>query len=86
MMSAFLLKIDGGVHDYKGIGIVYKPIDKALQWLDEAYARGLNWVCSAPSHHGLYAHVRSSWLRWGWLRRCLRSSSRPRTTAVSRRP
>ncbi len=44
MMSAFLLKIDGGEHDYKGIGIVYKPIDKALQWLDEAYARGLNWV------------------------------------------
>lgn len=44
MMSAFLLKIDGGEHDYKGIGIVYKPIDKALQWLDEAYARGLRWV------------------------------------------
>ena len=44
MMSAFLLKIDGGDHDYKGIGIVYKPIDKALQWLDEAYARGLRWV------------------------------------------
>ncbi len=44
MMSAFLLKIDGGEHDYKGIGIVYKPIDKALQWLDEAYARSLRWV------------------------------------------
>ncbi len=44
MMSAFLLKIDGGEHDYKGIGIVYKPIDKALQWLDEVYARGLRWV------------------------------------------
>jgi len=44
MMSAYLLKLDGGEHDYKGIGIVYKPIDKALTRLDEAYARGLNWV------------------------------------------
>ena len=44
MMSSFLLKIDGGVHDYKGIGIVYKPIDRALTWLDNAYARMLHWV------------------------------------------
>ena len=44
MMSAYLLKIDGGVHDYKGLGIVYKPIDRALTWLDEAYARALQWV------------------------------------------
>ena len=44
MMSAYLLKIDGGVHEYKGIGIVYKPIDRALAWLDDAYARALTWV------------------------------------------
>lgn len=44
MMSAYMLRIDGGEHGYKGIGIVYKPIDKALNRLDEAYARGLNWV------------------------------------------
>lgn len=44
MMSAYLLKIDGGVHDYKGIGIVYKPIDRALAWLDNAYAKALHWV------------------------------------------
>lgn len=44
MMSAYLLKLDGGVHDYKGLGIVYKPIDAALAWLDEAYARTLRWV------------------------------------------
>ena len=44
MMSAYLLKLDGGVHDYKGIGIVYKPIDRALEWLDNAYARALDWV------------------------------------------
>lgn len=44
MMSSFLLKIDGGVHDYKGLGIVYKPIDRALTWLDNAYARMLHWV------------------------------------------
>ena len=44
MMSAYLLKLDGGVHDYKGVGIVYKPIDRALEWLDDIYARSLNWV------------------------------------------
>ncbi len=43
MMSAFLLKIDGGQHDYKGVGIVYKPIDRALTWLDNAYERMLRW-------------------------------------------
>ncbi|MDE5731172.1 MAG: efflux RND transporter permease subunit [Alistipes sp.] len=44
MMSAYMLKIDGGEHDYKGIGIVYKPIDRALAWLDEVYAQMLRWV------------------------------------------
>ncbi|MDE7005242.1 MAG: efflux RND transporter permease subunit, partial [Alistipes sp.] len=44
MMSAYLLKLDGGVHDYKGLGVIYKPIDRALEWLDNAYARALNWV------------------------------------------
>ncbi|MDE5707203.1 MAG: efflux RND transporter permease subunit, partial [Alistipes sp.] len=44
MMSAYMLKIDGGDHDYKGIGIVYKPIDRALAWLDEVYAWMLRWV------------------------------------------
>ena len=44
MMSAYLLKLDGGQHDYRGLGIVYKPIDRALAWLDGAYARALDWV------------------------------------------
>ena len=44
MMSAYMLKLEGGVHDYKGLGVVYKPIDRALEWLDNAYARSLNWV------------------------------------------
>ena len=43
MMSAFLLKKEGGIHTYKGIGIVYKPIDRALAALDSAYARSLAW-------------------------------------------
>ena len=43
MLSAYILKIDGGVHDYKGLGIIYKPIDKALGWLDRVYARVLTW-------------------------------------------
>ena len=44
MLSAYLLKIDGGVHTYKGIGVIYKPIDKFLAWLDEFYAKTLGWV------------------------------------------
>ena len=44
MMSAYILKLEGGEHDYKGLGIVYKPIDKALMWLDNAYGRALDWV------------------------------------------
>ncbi len=44
MMSAYMLKIDGAAHTYKGIGIIYKPIDKFLQWLDRAYERMLRFV------------------------------------------
>ncbi len=44
MLSAYILKSDGGVHDYKGIGVVYKPIDRFLTWMDEAYASMLAWV------------------------------------------
>ncbi len=44
MMSAYMLKLGGGDHDYKGIGVLYKPIDMALTWLDNAYARMLQWV------------------------------------------
>ena len=44
MLSAYLLRVDGGVHTYKGLGIVYKPIDKFLAWLDAFYARTLGWV------------------------------------------
>ena len=44
MMSAYMLKLEGGIHDYKGLGMVYKPVDRALEWLDNAYARSLNWV------------------------------------------
>lgn len=44
MMSAFLLRREGGVHDYRGLGVIYKPVDRALAWLDAAYARALGWV------------------------------------------
>ena len=44
MMSAYLLRREGGVHDYQGLGVIYKPIDRALAWLDTAYARSLGWV------------------------------------------
>ncbi len=44
MLSAYMLKLEGGEHTYKGIGILYKPIDKALHWLDNAYERALRFV------------------------------------------
>lgn len=44
MMSAYLLKIDGAAHTYKGIGIIYKPIDKFLIWLDRVYEKALRFV------------------------------------------
>ncbi len=44
MLSAYILSAKGGVHDYKGLGIVYKPIDLALNWLDRAYAKMLRLV------------------------------------------
>ena len=44
MLSAYILSSEGGKHDYKGVGIIYKPIDKFLDWLDDAYARMLAWT------------------------------------------
>ena len=44
MMSAYFLKIDGASHTYKGIGIIYKPIDKFLGWLDRVYESALRFV------------------------------------------
>ena len=44
MLSAYILSSEGGKHDYKGVGIVYKPIDKFLDWLDDTYATMLAWT------------------------------------------
>ncbi len=44
MLSAYMLKLDGGAHTYKGIGIVYKPIDMFLAWLDNIYEKMLRFV------------------------------------------
>ena len=44
MLSAYMLKLDGGAHTYKGIGIIYKPIDKFLMWLDDVYESMLRFV------------------------------------------
>ncbi|MEG2365639.1 MAG: efflux RND transporter permease subunit, partial [Alistipes sp.] len=46
MMAAYILKREDGQHEYKGIGLVYKPIDHALTWLDNAYANSLRWCVS----------------------------------------
>ena len=44
MLSAYMLKLEGGEHSYKGIGIIYKPIDKFLHWLDGVYEKALRFV------------------------------------------
>ncbi|MBR2429805.1 MAG: efflux RND transporter permease subunit [Alistipes sp.] len=44
MLSAYMLKLEGGEHSYKGIGIVYKPIDLFLRWLDRVYEKMLRFV------------------------------------------
>ncbi|MFI3258678.1 MAG: efflux RND transporter permease subunit [Rikenellaceae bacterium] len=44
MLSAYILKSGGSVHTYKGMGIIYKPIDKFLEWLDNSYASALEFV------------------------------------------
>ncbi len=43
MLSAYILKAEGGQHNYKGAGIIYKPVDKFLDWLDDVYAKMLVW-------------------------------------------
>ena len=44
MMSALLLRLENNQHTYKGLSVVYKPIDKFLAWLDRAYAAVLRWA------------------------------------------
>ncbi len=44
MLCAYILRLDGAKHNYKGVGIIYKPIDKFLNWLDGAYAKTLAWA------------------------------------------
>ncbi|MFI3319146.1 MAG: efflux RND transporter permease subunit [Rikenellaceae bacterium] len=44
MLSAYILTSGGGIHTYKGIGIVYKPIDKFLIWMDDTYEKALRTV------------------------------------------
>ena len=40
MLSAYILSSEGGKHDYKGLGIGYKPIDKFLDGLDRSSPLG----------------------------------------------
>ena len=42
MLSALMLKAQQ-LHTYKGLGVIFKPIDRFLDWLDEAYAKILTW-------------------------------------------
>ncbi len=43
MMTSLMLRADHK-HTYKGLGKIFKPIDKFLDWLDDAYARMLTWT------------------------------------------
>ncbi|GHT80841.1 multidrug transporter AcrB [Bacteroidia bacterium] len=42
MLSAKMLRFQM-THTYKGVGAIYKPIDRFLVWLDNAYSRVLRW-------------------------------------------
>ncbi len=44
MLSAYLLRSGGNVHSYKGLGVIYKPIDLFLVWMDNSYAALLRFV------------------------------------------
>ena len=44
MLSAYMLKLEGGEHSYKGIGVIYKPIDITLRWIDRVYEKMLRFV------------------------------------------
>lgn len=43
MLSSLMLRAETK-HEYKGIGIIFKPIDKFLDKLDEGYAKLLTWA------------------------------------------
>lgn len=43
MLSSKMLKNEG-MHTYKGLGVLFKPIDRFLAWLDRGYAKLLAWV------------------------------------------
>ncbi|MCC8034596.1 MAG: efflux RND transporter permease subunit [Rikenellaceae bacterium] len=43
MLSSLMLRSDGGIHNYKGLGVIFKPIDKFLDNLDTGYAKLLTW-------------------------------------------
>ncbi|MFI3286962.1 MAG: efflux RND transporter permease subunit [Rikenellaceae bacterium] len=43
MLSSLMLRFQKG-KTYKGLGILFKPIDKFLDALDNGYARSLGWV------------------------------------------
>lgn len=43
MLSSLLLRKEHK-HTYKGVGVVFKPIDRFLRWLDGAYADLVAWV------------------------------------------
>ncbi|MDR2232680.1 MAG: efflux RND transporter permease subunit [Tannerella sp.] len=43
MMTALMIKFQAK-HTYKGLGIIFKPIDKFLNNLDNAYAKLLSWT------------------------------------------
>jgi Cation/multidrug efflux pump len=45
MLAAKMLKFKN-THTYKGFGVVFKPIDKFLDKLDNGYAKILGWVVS----------------------------------------
>ncbi len=69
----------------QGVGVVYKPIDRALTWLDNAYARALDWVV----HHRritVFSMMSLFVVSLGLLTQVPTEFSRRRTTAAFRPP
>ena len=47
-LTALMLRFKA-THTYRGMGVIFKPIDRFLDWLDNAYARLLTWTVTHRS-------------------------------------
>ena len=65
MMSAYMLKLEGGVHDYKGWAWSTSRSTGRSTWLDNALCPGAGLGGPSPADHGLLDDVAVRRCRWG---------------------